>query len=247
MCALAWYLLGGTCSGPACGLGGLLSPFGFDNVPAAKVDPLSAVGFEGCIDPSMAPLTIELKDFEIFDIEEWYAIIGNEDGDPFCSTATINVRCGGITYLHFPQYIINEPSDCVRKYTETIRVPFGSQCELSMNLPCFGIYCLNHTVSVYYGNETLSSPIRSGNVGNESRLSFGVPSKCVTETLGGYSASIFDLSTEQGIAASTLSNDGITEFICTDNPEIVLERYALTVLNASVHLQSSNWDPFQVQ
>jgi len=194
----------------------------------------------------MAPLTIELKEFDLFKDVGWLALFGEEDGDPFCSTATINMRCDGVTYLHFPQFRFHKPSDCKRTFTETVNVPFGSQCDLSATIACFGPFCLNHTVSVYYGNDTLASPIRSAYLGNETRLSFGVPSKCVTETLGNYSSSMFDLSTDQGIAASFLSNDAITKFLCaSENREFILERYALTMLNNSVHLKSSNWDPYQ--
>ncbi|KAL3942428.1 MAG: hypothetical protein SGBAC_003387 [Bacillariaceae sp.] len=50
--------------------------------------------------------------------------------------------------------------------------------------------------------------MRSGNVKNESLLSFGVPSECLTDVLLNYSSSIFDVSTLQGQAASALSNDG---------------------------------------
>lgn len=130
-----------------------------------------------------------------------------------------------------------------------VHVPFGSQCELSTNIACFGIFCLNHTTSVYYGKDTSLAPIRSGNVGYETRLSFGVPSECLTEVLQNYSSSIFDLSTHQGQAAMILSNDGISDFLCERSLEdrmLVLERYGMTVLNASMHLKSSNWEPYQV-
>lgn len=124
-------------------------------------------------------------------------------------------------------------------------MPFGSQCELSTNIACFGIFCLNHTISVYYGNDTSLAPIRSGNIGYETRLSFGVPSECLTKVLGEYSSSIFDLSSHQGQAASILSND-LSNVFCYENPQLVLERYGLTVLNASMHFKSSNWEPYQV-
>ncbi|KAL3939180.1 MAG: hypothetical protein SGBAC_006053, partial [Bacillariaceae sp.] len=237
---------GGTCIGPQCGLGGIASPFGIENyLEDTGTNEFSVLGYGSCEDPSMAPLTIELKDFDVFNLTEWYSIVGNTDGDPFCSTAAINVRCNGITYLHFPQYILQNQSDCGRTFTETVYVPFGSQCELSTNNACFGLVCLNHTISVYYGNDTSLAPIRSGNIGEETRLSFGVPSKCLTGVLRQYSASIFDLSTHQGQAASRLSNDGLSDFLCTQGPKFVIERYALSVLNASVHFKSSNWEPYQ--
>lgn len=233
--------------GPQCGLGGISAPFGIENyLEDGGTNEFSVLGYGSCEDPLMAPLTIELKDFDIFNLTEWYTIIGETDGDPFCSTAAVNVRCNGITYLHFPQYILHNESDCGRKMTETIHVPFGSQCELSANIACFGVICLNHTISVYYGNDASLAPIRSGNIGEETRLSFGVPSECLTGVLRPYSSAIFDVSTHQGQAASSLSNDGLSEYLCAENANLLIERYALSMLNASVHFKSSNWGAYQV-
>mmetsp|Transcript_6669 Transcript_6669/g.15692 ORF Transcript_6669/g.15692 Transcript_6669/m.15692 type:complete len:1151 (+) Transcript_6669:366-3818(+) len=234
---------GGTCIGHQCGLaGGLSSPFGINSNSSTVEDyQASNMGYGNCVDPSMAPLTIELNSFELFDDEYWISILTHGSDDPFCSTATINVRCNGITYIHAPQNVLFNTSDCHLAYTETVHVPYGSECELSTNIPCFGIFCIGHTVTVYYGKDTESTPIRSGNVKNESQLSFGVPLECLTDVLLNYSSSIFDLSTHQGKAASALSNDGLSGFLCFENSDLVLERYALAVLNASVHFKSSNW------
>ncbi|CAJ1943607.1 unnamed protein product [Cylindrotheca closterium] len=238
---------GGSCRGPQCGLGGLSFAFGLDS-QAQGIDEFNILGYEFCEDPKMASVTIELRDFEILDSEEWNAIVGFSD--PFCSTATVNVRCDGITYLHVPQHILINETNCKRSYAETIRVPFGSRCELSTSAICLGVICLDHNIAIYYGPDTTSVPIRSGSVRSDTQLSFGVPSKCLTEILSGRNFSIFDLSTEQGTAANVLSNDELSEFLCNDNSVaenqgFVLERFALAVFNASVHFNSSNWEPYQ--
>lgn len=239
---------GGTCNGPECGLGMSPVTFGIDS-QAQNVDEFNILSFHNCKDPKMAPMTLELSNFELFeDNDEWNAIIGNEKGGSFCSTAVINVQCDGVTYLHFPQHILRGSDNCSRSYKETIHVPFGSRCELSANIACFGLFCLDHDIKIYYGNNTLSGPIRKGSLKNQSRLSFGVPLECLTEALS-ERFSIFDLSTDQGAAANALSNDGLSEFLCkedrVDNRTIVLERFALAVFNASVHFRSSNWEPYQ--
>ena len=128
-------------------------------------------------------------------------------------------------------------------------MPFGSHCELSTNIACFGILCLDHSVSVYYGNDTNSEPIRTGRVQSDEQLTFGIPLECLTEVLSEGNFSIFDLSTDQGLAANALSNDGLSEFLCDDNRVenrgFVLERFALSVFNQSVHFNSTNWEPYQ--
>ena len=240
--ALCIRLPGATCIGPQCGLEGVYRPFGIDDDQGR--DPFSILGYGFCEDPTMAPLTIELQKFQILHSEEYNKIVGNEEGRAICSTSTINVRCDGITYLHFPQYTFNNESDCFLSFTETIYVPFGSECELATNIACFGTECLDHSVSVYYGNDTTSVPVRSGNEKNQTMMSFGVPSKCLTKVLLPHSSSIFDLSTHQGQAASALSKDGLSEFMCINFRDYVLERYALAVFNASVHFRSSNWDAY---
>lgn len=183
----------------------------------------------------MAPVTIELNGFEILDSEEWAAIVGIDD--PFCITATVNVRCGDTTYLHVPQHVLPTETNCKRSYTETIHVPFGSRCDLSTSVSCLGTVCLDHNVTVYYGRNATSVPIRSGSVSGGTQLSFGVPSECLTEVLSDRNFSIFDLSTEQGAAAYALSNDELSEYLCNDNrvenEGFVLERFALAVFNAS--------------
>lgn len=122
-----------------------------------------------------------------------------------------------------------------------IHVPFGSTCELSVNVACFGPFCLDHRVSI----STASEPILSANVKSQSQFSFGVPSKCLTDVLLERTqrrSSIFDLSAPQGIAANELSNDGLSEFLCADNNTgAILERFALTVFHASVGFKSSQF------
>jgi len=127
-------------------------------------------------------------------------------------------------------------------------VPFGSSCELSVNVACFGLFCLDHNVSIFYGSSAASEPILTSNVKSQTQFSFGVPSKCLTSVLLERTiqrSSIFDLSAPQGIAANALSNDGLSEVLCSNNTGAVLERFALTVFNASVGFKSSNWVPFQ--
>ncbi|CAJ1943609.1 unnamed protein product [Cylindrotheca closterium] len=233
----------GSCIGPQCGLGGLSRPFDIDGDQSR--DLFSILGYEFCEDPSMAPLTIELHNFKVLQNDEYNAVAGNEEGATFCSTSTINVRCDGVSYLHFPAHTFNNESDCTLSFTETIQVPFGSKCELSSSIACFGLICLDHNVTVFYGSDTESAPIQSGSVKNQTKMSFGVPSKCLTKSLLRHSSTIFDISTHQGQAARDLSNDGISEFICIEHNNLLFERYALAVLNASLHFKSSNWDAYQ--
>jgi hypothetical protein len=237
---------GGTCVGPACGLAGLESPFGLDpnSDTIIAFDPVN-FGYEFCKDPNMASLTIELDNFDTFNDPLWNDIAGNDGEDPWCNAASLNVRCDGKTYLHVPQHILRNTSDCSRSFAETIKVPFGASCELTTNAACFGPFCLDHNVSVYYGNATTSNPIQSGSISTEPQLSFGVPSKCLTDVLLNLSASIFDMSAPQGMAASVLSNDGLSEYLCNEDPDLVVERYALAVFNASVLLESSNSEAHQ--
>jgi len=230
---------GATCIGPQCGLGGLSHPFG-----VAVKEPTTILGYGFCEDPTMAPLTIELRDFELLQDEEYNAVIGNEAGTTFCSTSTINIRCDGKSYLHFPAHTLNNEIECALSLAETIHVPFGSKCEILSSPACFGLFCLDHNVTVYYGSDTASAPIQSGNVKNQTKMSFGVPSKCLTKSLLRHSSSIFDISTHQGQAANALSNDGLSDFICHMHNDLFIERYALAVLNASIHFKSSNWDAY---
>jgi hypothetical protein len=237
---------GGTCVGPTCGLAGLESPFGLDpnSDTIDAFDPIN-FGYESCKDPNMASLTIELDNFDISDDPFFSGVYGNDAGDPWCSAASLNVGCDGKTYLHVPQHVLQNTSDCYRSFAETIQVPFGARCELTTNVACFGLFCLNHNVSVHYGNATTSNPIQSGSIFTEPQLTFGVPSKCLTDVLLNLSASIFDISAPQGMAASVLSNDGLSEFLCNQDPDLAVERYALAVFNASVLLESSNSEAHQ--
>lgn len=232
---------GATCAGPACGLAGLELPFGIDpySDTLEAYDPIN-FGYDFCEDPEMAPLTIELHDIDVFDDPQWNSVFGNDAGDPWCSLASLNVRCNGIAYLHVHQIVLKNTSDCFRTFTETINVPFGARCELTTNTACFGPFCLNHNVSVYYGNDIFSTPIQSGAIQVAPQLSFGVPSRCLTDVLLNLSPSIFDVSSPQGMAASILSNDGISEYLCKQDSDLVVERYALAVLNASVAFESTN-------
>mmetsp|Transcript_4093 Transcript_4093/g.9513 ORF Transcript_4093/g.9513 Transcript_4093/m.9513 type:complete len:1082 (-) Transcript_4093:117-3362(-) len=234
---------GGTCSGPECGLEGISSPFGIGGKATIEED-TRGFGYEYCEDPSMAPLTIEFSNFQIYNESTWIPVF-SDFGMPFCSTSTINVRCNGITYMHVPSYGLKNTSDCALSYMQIIHVPFGSSCEVSTKMGCFGPSCLNHDVSVYYGTSTESTPIMSGSVESQPQLSFGVPSECLTEVLLSQSSSIFDLSTLQGMAANTLSNDAISEFLCIKNHDLILERYALAVLNSTVQFKSTNWQAHQ--
>jgi hypothetical protein len=47
------------------------------------------------------------------------------------------------------------------------------------------------------------------------------------------------------MAASVLSNDGLSEFLCNQDPDLAVERYALAVFNASILLKSSNSEAHQ--
>eukprot|EP00980_Cylindrotheca_fusiformis_P002055 scaffold451_cov121-Cylindrotheca_fusiformis.AAC.11 len=232
---------GGTCDGPACGLAGLLLPFGLDpNAPAVQsYDPVN-FGYASCVDPNMAPLTVELADIEVFDDPVWNVVFGNAAGDPWCSLASVNVMCDGISYLHVHQVVLQNSSDCHRSFVETIQVPFGARCELTTNAACFGPFCLNHNVSVYYGTNTSSDPIQWGSIKNELHLSFGVPSRCLSTVLLELSSSIFDVSTVQGMAAASMSSDGLSEYLCNHDPDLVIERYALSVFNESSQFASTN-------
>ncbi|CAJ1952897.1 unnamed protein product [Cylindrotheca closterium] len=240
---------GESCEGSNCGFAGLSLPFGLDS-QSTTVETYDAAsfGYEFCRDPSMAPITIQLDQFEVFYDEYWSTILGNRDGKPFCSTSSLNVRCNSKTYMHFPQHVLFNQSDCDQSFEQTIMVPFGSTCELSVNVACFGPFCLDHEVSILYGNSTASEPILTASVKSQAQFAFGVPTKCLTDVLlerSNQRSSLFDLSTPQGIAANSLSNDGLSEFLCANNTGAVLERFALTVFNASVGFKSSNWAAFQ--
>lgn len=241
-----WFApTGGTCTGPQCGLDGLAFPFGLDS-GKETVENFDAgnLGYGHCEDPSMAPLTIELSNFKLFNESVWISVF-SDFGMPFCSTATINIRCGGITYLHVTSHGLKNTSDCFLSYKQTMDVPFGSSCEVSTNMACFGPFCLDHDVTIYYGTSSNSTPIAFGSVESQPQLSFGVPSKCLTEVLLNQSYLIFDLSTPQGMAANTLANDGLSEFLCMENHDLLLERYALAVLNSTIQVKSTNWQAYQ--
>ena len=64
-------------------MAGLPLPFGI-NSSSTYVEDFSAsnMGFGDCLDPLMAPLTIEFNNFELFD-NEWNSVLTGRD-DPFC-------------------------------------------------------------------------------------------------------------------------------------------------------------------
>jgi hypothetical protein len=171
----------------------------------------------------MATFTIERKEMDFVKIDLY----------------TLTVRCEGKRYLRIPTLSFMN-YDLFSFFNETIHVPYGASCEL--------VVVAMHEVALYYGKDMGSRPIRvrSGWDGGGWDTFWNVPaSKCIVQTLSNYSDSTFNESSAQGMAVQTLVNDGLSDSMCNQDPGLILERYALTLLSHSLGLESPFLDLHQ--
>jgi hypothetical protein len=232
---------GATCVGASCGVSGLESVYGID-VESIRFLLDSGFGYQHCQDPDMATFTVERK-----------STVRTDWG---CDSYLDNlyVRCDDKLYVRIPFMEIGEDAvyingdyvsdPCNISYIETIHVPYGASCELAVS-----IYDSFDSLALYYGNDTSSRPIRDqsdvlGGIlyDDDESIFWNVPaSKCIVQTISNYSNSYstFNESSAQGMAVQTLANDGLSDSMCNQDPELLFERYALTLLNHSLGLEST--------
>jgi hypothetical protein len=234
---------GATCVGASCGVSGLESVYGIDIESVQFLSDSRVFGYQHCQDPDMATFTIERNKNGDYCYD-----LGL--GEIFLELAELHVRCDDKLYLRIPLMDIvgDSVSDpCTRSYNDTIHVPYGASCELVV----LSMWEIN-VLALYYDNDTGSRPIRdqSDLLGESDRsvqsMFWNVPaSKCIVQTISNYSNSTFNESSAQGMAVQTLVNDGLSDSMCNQDPELLLERYALTFLNHSLGLESRNLDLHQ--
>jgi len=235
-----------TCIGPFCGGNGLTAAFGVDlsdnTFQSQFLDDTTVIGFENCKDPNMEPFTIELVPIE----EIYSGILNSED----CGLESVTVICNGVVYLQTPNLYMDESVDEVEKCHEdaplvqTIHLPKGVSCELSRPLDNFEWF---FEMLLFHGNGKDSQSILQGSNGTTS-LSWSVPSQCLQEAFTEYLGDInrlYDITSLQGRAIQTMAADGTSELLCSFDPDLAMERYALTVFNVSVGLESENWQEHQ--
>jgi hypothetical protein len=223
---------GATCVGASCGVPGLESVYGID-IELVQFN-TSVFGYQHCQDPDMATFTIERKENRTSDC--------SSDNELYLDA--LDVRCDDKLYVRIPRTTIGGDSvsdPCNRSYTETIHVPYGASCELVVSEKSRP----RKVLALYYGygNDTGSRPIRDESDWFNESIFWNVPaSKCIVQTISDYSNSAFDeSSTQQGMAVQTLVNDGLSDSMCNQDRELLLERYALTLLNHScLGLESPN-------
>jgi Leucine-rich repeat (LRR) protein len=221
---------GGTCAGASCGVSGLESVYGIDiasiDFPDFEHDN-RVVGYQHCEDPDMATFAIDRTEhfFDWCDVEEHPDL------------RSLAVHCDDKIYLWIPAIDIGDCNTTYPPYSETFRVPYGTSCEIMMT--DMDIYGTIARLELYYVEDMASLLIRSQLDQLGDSIVWNSPaSKCIVQTISSYSISIFDESSAQGMTAQTLVDEELSDSMCNQDPELLLERYALTRLGHSLGFES---------
>jgi len=233
-----------TCNGPLCGGSGLSVAFGVDlsdnTFQSQFLEDSTLVGFEDCKDPTMETFTIEL--FAIEEINDDYTNKHGED----CGLEAVTVMCDGILYLRTPNLYMDESVDDAGKCHEdaaliqVIHLPPGVSCELSRPLDNFEWF---FEISLSRGNTSFLEGTT-----DTSSLTWSVPSECFQQALtkdSGDTDRLYDVMSPEGKAIQNMAADGISALLCSFGPDLAVERYALTLFNVSIGLDSTNWQVHQ--
>jgi hypothetical protein len=238
---------GSTCTGALCGRGGLSVAFGIDlrdnTFQAQYLKEKTVIGFESCKDPEMETFAIELvPDLPVDDTFAFPAYT--------CGIEAVEVICDGVPYLRTPNLFMDESVDEVENCYEDgpliqlIHLPAGVNCELSRPLDDFSRF---YGAMIFRGNTTDSTRIREGN-NSATSLSWSVPAGCLEEVFTEYLGDVnrlYDTDFPEGSAIQRMASDGTSALLCTLDQDLVKERYALTMFNASLGLRSQNWQEHQ--
>lgn len=226
---------GSTCGGgPFCGTNGLTTAFGADPKLYGEFrkewESMVAKGFENCKDPDMVTFTIEMF----------------RGTDPFpdelerCLQDSVGITCDSKIYLQAPSTFPLCSSNHQR--IQTVQLPKGAECTLSRVVNAY--YGSLFDIIIYYGNGTDSDPIRWGD-NYTSQVKWSVPEKCIMEVLSKHLETVPLDWSYQGNAVALLSEDKVATFLCQSDEDLLLERYALSVLYQTSFLLHANWTEHQ--
>jgi Leucine-rich repeat (LRR) protein len=218
---------GGTCDGIECGFDGLHSAFG-------KKLTVASFGFEHCNNPEMAVITLVWKRLRNHD----YC----NNGEEFCAIVALNLRCDDRTYFDLPELRLDVEDNCEGPFNQTVLVPYGSTCHLESSQDWYNV---DYEFAMYYGLDESECLIHESNQDTTS-VWFHIPTHCFSDALTDHMESFFDDSI-QANAVETLSQDTISDRLCMNDQDLLVERFALKVLNFSVAIDNNNFKAHQCQ